>query len=39
MAPREVSIAAGAAARVKRVKLNGDPAALMATLEKVTGKA
>jgi uncharacterized protein len=39
LAPRAVSIAAGAAARVKRVKLDGDPTALIAALTKITGKA
>jgi uncharacterized protein len=39
LAPRGVSIAAGAAARVKRVKLDGDPRALIAALTKITGKA
>ena len=38
MAPREVSIAAGANARIKRVKLDGDPAALIPVLEKAAGK-
>ena len=38
MAPREVSIAAGASARIKRVKLDGNPAALIPALEKAAGK-
>jgi uncharacterized protein len=39
MAPREVSIAAGASARLKRVKLDGNPAALISALEKAAGNA
>jgi uncharacterized protein len=39
MTPRAISIAAGANARIKRVKLDGDPAALMAALEKAAGWA
>jgi uncharacterized protein len=38
MAPREVSIAAGANGRIKRVKLDGNPAALVSALEKAAGK-
>jgi uncharacterized protein len=39
MAPRQVSIAAGAGARIKRIKLNGDPAALIPALERAAGEA
>jgi uncharacterized protein len=38
LAPRDVSIAAGAGARIKRVKLGGDPAALIPALEKAAGR-
>jgi len=34
-APRNVSIAAGATARIKRVRIAGDGAALAATLDKI----
>lgn len=33
---RDVSLAAGASARIKRLMIAGDPAVLMARLEKVT---
>ena len=39
LAPRAISIAAGATARVKRVKLDGNPAVLIPALENVAGKA
>jgi uncharacterized protein YggU (UPF0235/DUF167 family) len=39
LTPRAISIAAGASARIKRVKLTGDPAALIPALEKAAGKA
>jgi uncharacterized protein len=39
LAPRAISIATGATARIKRVKLAGDPAALIPALEKAAGKA
>ena len=35
--PRDVSIAAGAGARVKQLRLEGDAAAIVARLEQVTG--
>jgi uncharacterized protein len=38
VAPRDVSIAAGASARIKQVKVGGDPAALIPALEKASGK-
>src|SRR5262249_30205244 len=37
VAARDVELVAGATARVKRVKITGDPATLMAVLEKVVG--
>jgi uncharacterized protein (TIGR00251 family) len=37
VAPRDVELVAGATARVKRVKISGDPAALTAALERVVG--
>jgi uncharacterized protein len=37
VAPRDVELVAGATARVKRVKISGDPAVLAATLDKVVG--
>lgn len=39
MTPRDVSIAAGTSARIKRVKLDGNPAALISALEKAAAKA
>jgi uncharacterized protein (TIGR00251 family) len=33
--PRDVALVAGATARVKRLTIAGDPAALMAALEKI----
>ena len=33
--PRDVTLAAGATARVKRLTLAGDPASLIAALEKI----
>ena len=35
--PRNVNLAAGASARVKRIKIAGNGAALAATLEKIVG--
>jgi len=37
VAPRDVELVAGATARVKRVKISGDPAVLAATLEQAVG--
>ncbi len=37
VAPRQVEIAAGATARVKRLHIAGDPRALNACLERLTG--
>jgi uncharacterized protein (TIGR00251 family) len=37
VAPRDVSLAAGATARIKRIKIAGDGAALAATLQKLVG--
>jgi len=37
-APRNVSLATGATARVKRIKIAGDGAVLAAMLEKVVGQ-
>jgi uncharacterized protein len=39
MTPSAISIAAGATARIKRVRLDGDPAALMTALEKAAARA
>jgi uncharacterized protein YggU (UPF0235/DUF167 family) len=36
VAPRQVELAAGAAARVKRLQISGDAAALVAVLERLT---
>jgi uncharacterized protein (TIGR00251 family) len=36
IAPRQVDIAAGATARVKRLRITGDPKSLDATLERLT---
>jgi uncharacterized protein len=35
--PRDVSVVAGATARIKRIKIAGDGAALGAALERLTG--
>jgi uncharacterized protein len=35
VAPRQVSLAAGATSRVKRVRIEGDPASLGAALERM----
>ena len=35
VAPRDVSLAAGATARIKRLKISGDPAVLAAALAKI----
>ena len=37
VAPRNVSLAAGATARIKRLKIAGDGAALAAALGKIVG--
>jgi uncharacterized protein len=37
VAPRDVSLAAGATARIKRIKIAGDGAALAAALRKLVG--
>ena len=37
VAPRQVTLAAGAAGRIKRLTIAGDGAALAAALEKITG--
>ncbi len=37
LAPRHVSLAGGATARVKRIRIEGDPASLGAQLDKMTG--
>jgi uncharacterized protein (TIGR00251 family) len=37
VAPRQVSLAAGATARVKRIKVEGDVARLAAVLQKLVG--
>ncbi len=37
VAPRQVEIAAGATARIKRLRVTGDPRALSAALERLTG--
>ncbi len=39
MAPRSVSLEAGATARIKRVKVEGDGAALAAALEAIVERA
>jgi uncharacterized protein len=39
VAPRQVELVAGATARIKRVRIAGEPAAIMAALEKVTKTA
>ena len=38
VAPRCVSLAAGASARIKRIKVAGDGAGLAAALQKLTGR-
>jgi len=37
IAPRAVELAAGAAARLKRLRITGDPASLVAKLGEVSG--
>ena len=37
VAPRQVTLAAGASARIKRLMVEGDSAALAAALEKIVG--
>lgn len=37
VAPRQVTLAAGASARIKRLTIEGDSAALAAALEKIVG--
>jgi uncharacterized protein (TIGR00251 family) len=37
VAPRQVHLVAGASGRIKRVKIDGDPATLVAALEKMVG--
>jgi uncharacterized protein len=39
VAPRQVSLAAGATSRIKRVRIEGDTAALMAALMTLAGAA
>lgn len=39
MAPRHVEIVAGTTARLKRVRIEGDAAALAAALERIAGEA
>jgi uncharacterized protein YggU (UPF0235/DUF167 family) len=39
VAPSSVTLAAGATARIKRVKIAGDGAALAAALQRITGGA
>jgi uncharacterized protein len=36
IAPSRIGLVSGAAARIKRLKIEGEPAALMAALEKAT---
>ena len=36
--PRDVALAAGATARIKRLVISGDPPALIAALEKIAAK-
>jgi uncharacterized protein len=36
--PRDIALVAGATARVKRLAISGDPAALIAALEKIATK-
>ena len=38
VAPRQVSLAAGATARVKRLRIAGDATALIAALRRLTGE-
>ena len=38
VAPREVTLAAGASARIKRLKIAGDGAKLAAVLERTVGR-
>ena len=37
IAPRTIELASGATARIKRLKIDGDAAALTAALEKIAG--
>ena len=37
VAPRDVSLTAGATARIKRLKISGDPAVLAAALARIVG--
>jgi uncharacterized protein YggU (UPF0235/DUF167 family) len=37
VAPKSVELLSGATARIKRLKIEGDAAALTAALEKITG--
>ncbi len=37
IAPRHVSLAGGATSRVKRIRIEGDPASLSAQLDRITG--
>jgi len=37
VAPRQVEIVAGATARIKRVRIEGKPAALAAALQRIAG--
>jgi uncharacterized protein len=37
VAPRAVALLSGATARIKRLKIDGDAAALTATIEKIVG--
>lgn len=39
VAPRQVSLAAGATSRIKRVQIDGDPAALAAAMTALAGAA
>jgi uncharacterized protein (TIGR00251 family) len=38
VAPRDLELVAGATARVKRVRVTGDPVALATALERLSGK-
>ena len=38
VAPRQVSLVAGATARIKRIRIAGDAASLAAALEGMTGR-
>jgi uncharacterized protein YggU (UPF0235/DUF167 family) len=37
VAPRVVTLVSGATARIKRLQIEGDPAALSALLERIAG--